>query len=599
MRKRKKIVLMAAGIGIGFSFLFGMNRTKAATDVTTITVADVSELKTALTTASEHASENQPYEIVVSSGKYDLSSTLHVSSYTSLKCEKDAIFTCRGSYAAAIGENSNNAKINGGIWNGSEIKVEDGASNFTVENATIQDATHGVLIQSCKGNSIIQKNTIKNSGTYGIYVLGGDVCVDIVGNNITKTNLSGIMLTNTSYEGKIANNTISDVAAAYSMRINASKVKGSITSNTILNSSDVAFWINDSNISGNISKNTLDKGKKTGLYFTRTAMEGDVTKNTIKNMKGNGIGVYHGSHCGSVNENIISNIGGDRAGNHGDYGIVVSALDTKNTYVKEIKKNKISNVTYCGICIYAGLSSKNKPLTNYSSVKKNIEGNTLYKCGTYVCSLDWKKEIASGGKRGSRAGIYVDHYAQVYGDICNNSVKKSEENGIYLHLGGKAGNIYNNTVSECKVDGIQLYDVCTAKSIYKNKVSNCGRNGIRLYKSKVTKAIKNNTFSKNKDSGINLVTNSKTKSILSNTIIGRKTLNSHGISIRAGCQAEEIKSNKVSSMDWGIYLESSSKKTEIVGNKLSANTHNIIRVGTNNISPTSKTTVGSVKIKAR
>lgn len=594
----KKIMFGIVGIGLFLSAItleyhFDMAKAEEVQNEVEISVSSDSELKQAINLAKEKASKENPYKITVNSGTYNES--INIGSYTDVYCEKNVTFKGCGKYAVYL--KSKEASFNGGVLEESGILISDEADSVKVDATTINNAqNNGILVIGSEGSSSVSNTTINNPGEYGILVSKCTSKMDILNNKVSKAGKYGIYFNDVKFNGDFAGNTIEDTKNSFSIRWNNSNVTGKISKNKVLNSSDVAMWFNNSVIKGDISSNMVNKGKKTGIYFAHTTVNGNITGNTVKNMKGNGIGVYHGSKCGVIAKNTISNIGGDRAGNAGDYGIVVSALDTPGTSAKAIKNNKISNVTYCGICIYAGLSPKNKPLTNYSSVKGNIEGNTLYNCGTYVCSKDWKKEIAAGGKRGSRAGIYVDHYAQVYGDICNNSVKKSEENGIYLHLGGKVRNIYNNTVSDCKVDGIQLYDDCKTKSVYGNKVTNCKRNGIRLYNSKITDAIRNNIFEKNKESAIILVTKSKVNNILSNVIKGKKTINSHGIAVYSGCLANVVKGNKISGMDWGIYFQSSSKKAKVSKSKITACNYNMIRIGTVNISASSSKKVGNVTV---
>lgn len=590
----KKRIIGMLGMAAAAILALNMNIKKAEAEqnVVEITADSDEKLQAALSEAEENATSTNIYKITVNSGTYN--SSINVSSNTDIYCKEGVIFKDCGGYAVYL--EGKNSSFNGGELDESGIIISD-AESVKVDGTSIKNPGYsGILVRNSKGNSSISNTTISKSDKYGILVSDGTSKIDISNNHITSAATYGVYFFGVKFEGDFKGNTIENTKGTFGVRWNSATVKGNIIKNKVLNNPDVAMWFNNSKINGNVDSNTIKKGAKTGIYFAHTTVDGDIKGNTIKNMKGNGIGVYHGSKCGVISNNTISDIGGDRAGNAGDYGIVVSALDTPGTSAKAIKNNNISNVTYCGICIYAGLSPKNKPLKNYSSVKGNIEGNKLYNCGTYVCSKDWKKEIAAGGKRGSRAGIYVDHYAQVYGDICNNSVKKSQENGIYLHLGAKVRAIYKNTVSGCKVDGIQLYDKSRTKSVYNNKVSKCGRNGIRLCNSEITTALRSNTFSDNKETAVILVTGSKVKSIQSNIIKGRKTINSHGVGVYSGCTANMVKSNKISKMDWGIYFENSNKKAVVSKNKITGCRHNVTRVGAMNIPSGSSGKSGNVKV---
>lgn len=591
--KRKVIGAVFLSAAVVFGLNVNKTETKAEQNVVEISASTDRELSDALSMAKKNAASDRKYKITVNSGTYN--NHISLGSYTEVYCKDKVVFKDCGKYAVYL--ESKEASFNGGELDDSGILISDGADSVKVDGTVIKNPEgSGITVLGSKGSSAIINTTIKNPEEYGILLSKSTNNINVSNNKVLSAGIYGIYFNQVKFNGKFEGNTVENTRGTYGVRWNAATVTGSILKNKILNSPDVAMWFNNSKISGDISSNTVKKGNKTGIYFAHTTVNGDIKSNNINNMKGNGIGVYHGSKCGIISNNTISNIGGDRAGNAGDYGIVVSALDTPGTSAKAIKNNKISNVTYCGICIYAGISSKNRPLRNYSSVKGNIEGNKLYNCGTYVCSKEWKKEIAAGGKRGSRAGIYVDHYAQVYGDICNNSVKKSQENGIYLHLGAKVRKIYKNTVSACKADGIQLYDDCNVKTIYNNKVSGCGRNGIRLYKSKITDALRCNTFLENKESAVILVTHSRIKNVMDNVIKGKKTVNSHGVAIYGGCMAGMVKSNKISKMDWGIYFQSSAKKAVVSKNKISGCSHNMTRVGNVNVSTGSAKKIGNVKI---
>ena len=126
--------------------------------------------------------------------------------------------------------------------------------------------------------------------------------------------------------------------------------------------------------------------------------------------------------------------------------------------------------------------------------KGNIEGNTLYNIGTYKPSKEWKKEIAKGGKVGAHVGIYVDTHARVYGDICENSITKSSQHGIYLRVGSIVNNIHSNTIKNVKEDGISVLSSKVTGSVYNNKVTNAKRAGLYVRENAVINKVTGNTF---------------------------------------------------------------------------------------------------------
>lgn len=127
-------------------------------------------------------------------------------------------------------------------------------------------------------------------------------------------------------------------------------------------------------------------------------------------------------------------------------------------------------------------------------VKGDIKGNKLYNIGTYKHSAGWKKEIQQGGKIGTQVGIKLDTHARVYGSICDNTITKSSQHGIYLRVGSVVKNIYSSKIEDVEEDGISIMESTIKGAIRDNKVTGAKRNGLFVRKGSVVNTVSGNTF---------------------------------------------------------------------------------------------------------
>ncbi len=430
-----------------------LNASNSIANANEVTASSIKDIKNMLGNARSEASEDEPYIISVKAGNYKLDSTIEIPSYTTLSFDEDANINCKstGEYAIRI-RNAENAVVEGGIFNGSGILV-NGSDNVSIKDTVIENPPYGgIVVKGVNKQCSLSGNTVNNSKKWSITLLGAEF-------------------------------------------------EGNIEENTITKSTEIAIYIYNSNLKGDIANNTIKNCKATGIYAGLSPIDGDIKENTLKNVKGQGIGIYHASHVNAIDGNMLDGIGGRDDGFNGNVAIMINADEgpgkkAYKTYAKKITNNTIKNVSYSGIALYSGPSGKKETSANQDKafVKGNIEGNTLYNIGTYKPSKEWKKEIAKGGKVGAHVGIYVDTHARVYGDICENSITKSSQHGIYLRVGSIVNNIHSNTIKNVKEDGISVLSSKVTGSVYNNKVTNAKRAGLYVRENAVINKVTGNTF---------------------------------------------------------------------------------------------------------
>ncbi len=426
--------------------------------------------------------------------------------------------------------------------------------NFT--DAGISLDGEKTVLSEVTNNFVIGISSKADKKVNGIYLKGGAAAGKIGQNTVNKCFL-GIYLTDGAKASAISSNTVNEIGEHGIYLSNQASVTGDISGNTVKNFVDSGIQLyTKCTVKGKIANNKVQDGKGTGILITGlterkggnsktgSVVAGNIENNEITNCTGDGIGIYHASHCGAISNNRLEKIGGNHNGNEGDYGIIVDSMMKADTYCTKISGNKINNVTYAAIAIYSGpAASKSTVYQDTAHVKGNIENNVVTNSGTYKPSKGWKEEIKKGGKQGCLSGIYVDTHARVRGDICNNTVDKTGEHGIYLHLMSFVRSIYSNTVSNTKEVGIEIYESTVEKDIYNNVINNAGTNGIAGGNGGVVKGkIRKNTIKNPKECGIYLDL-SKFSQISENKISGAKK---HGIYVTDKSTAKNILSNTIS-----------------------------------------------------
>lgn len=493
-----------------------------------------------------------------------------------------------------------------GIISGGGIYCKE-SNNVKISNIEFNDCnTNGITAKQSANLEFngVDFNEISSCG------LSFENCSINVLNNIKCNNVNkvGISL-KTSTANDITNCNIQNTGS-HGIKLYISSVKN-IKYNTLTNIGELGIYLKGPML--------LQKNAATGEYepiesenavSNTIAIENNdygssaenIEHNTLKNCKSDGIGIYHGSWCKEIIYNELDTIGGNHNGYAGDYGIILDSMMKAKTYCTRIANNTIKNVTYCGIAVYSGPSSVggrnewfDKKYQDTAYVEKNIENNKFINCGTYKPSDGWKKEF----KQGCLSAIYIDTHALIKGDICDNTIETTGENGIYIHVFSSVSNIYNNIIKDCKEYGIHVYLNSEVRgNIESNKIYNSGLSGIAVTKTSIVGGlIKANTIDKVNDIGIyssdsqirgitnNTISNiknigiclyNKAKGVKSSTVnanIESNTINTcgkSGIAITKNSSIDgSIKSNTIKNANEnGIYINDNSSALDIKNNTI-------------------------------
>lgn len=429
--------------------------------------------------------------------------------------------------------------LNGGTVNSSVNYVFSiQASDVSITNGTINNG--GIRVVGDDGSGSLKNLTINNAPEHGIYVNSGGSIGDIVGNTISNPTGIGIRL--------------------------YSKSKcGSIVSNDISETGDHAIQL-----IGDSSSSTNDG-----------CVAGDIIYNTITDCSGHGISIYQGSHCGRISYNKLSNIGGAHS-KEGDYGIAISSRCQFESYAEEITHNEIDTVTSAGISVYSGPDSDTSGKWQDNG---HINGDIAYNMVRNAPS----KNTANR----TRASIYVDNHARVYGDIHDNVVENSFYDGISVISHSYVHSIYSNTVTKAKICGLAVKDSSVVSGgIYKNTVNSAGEQGLMINnKSDVRGTIYKNTISKPGVNGIFVTNGAKANIIRNNTISKAGT---YGIIAGKRGKITQVSKNTIvmNNAKAGMGILCNSPKcliSKISGNKITGKYHTGIRI---------KSPAGKVIIKA-
>lgn len=465
-----------------------------------------------------------------------------------------------------------------------------GIKNNTVTGKSAKEANNGIYITDGASAAGLEKNKVSKFST-GIYVRSASTG-SVVSNEVRETGLYGIYFTQSSTVNGDINSNIIDKFGTNGVKIVKYSVEGD---------EPVGLQLyTGCKVTGKISNNQITNGKGKGILITGPtdtkagSSAGDIEYNRIAQCTGDGIGIYHGSHCGAIVNNTLDTIGGNHSGKDGDYGIIVDSMMKADTYCTKIENNDIKNVTYAGIAVYSGpAGSTSTKFQDTSHVKENISNNRLENCGCYPASKDWKTEKSKGGKQGCLSGIYVDTHGRVYGDIFGNTINKTGEHGVYIHLCSYVKNIYNNTINACKETGIEVYKSTVIGDIYSNVITNSGTNGIAGGNEGVVKgAVRDNTITNTggcgiymdkskfptiinnvmtgvKKNGIYVADKSSSQNITSNQISMNKEKGGYGIKVAEGSKVKDIKKNAIQGkMTYGIQISGAYNNISITSNTI-------------------------------
>ncbi|MFX1236199.1 MAG: NosD domain-containing protein [Promethearchaeota archaeon] len=462
-----------------------------------------------------------------------------------------------------------NITIDGGGTD-SCILIYNSRVHFIIRNCTLfnsslgsaPDYHAGIKLVNVSNGQIIDNNCSYNQGS-GIFLSNNSHNNFISGNNASNNGAEGILL----YESCV-NNTISGNQVIHNngrgieilKACNDNVISGNTLSNINLGPQWYGIYILNSN-NNSVNGNNIDKQTMDGI-FLGNSNDTRVLGNNISH--GN---YYHGIRLSACYNNVVS---GNNASNNKQWGILLSAChdivvseNTINNNVMGINVqsdstdniisgNTVSNNSAHGIAIMS-ICSDNTVIGNNVSNNQN-NGIYLYKCYNNTISGNNASNINSSEQD---RGIYLDEcYENV---ISGNSIKNNTQEGIYSDNGNQ-NTISDNIVRFNSGHGIFLENESNNNTISNNNVSNNFNRGIFLWN------CKNNTISENKISnstsyGIYLLINCTNNRISENII---KYNQEHGICITGICDNNTIVGNAlVANQDRGVHLDGASSNNTV------------------------------------
>ena len=466
--------------------------------------------------------------------------------------------------------------------NGKTVKCSDDyafyiAGNYAVlKNGTISEA--GVSVHANAPKSSIEKLSITSAPDKGIFVGKSKVAGNIKNNKISSPNGPGINVQGT-VAGSISGNRITKCRSKENGSIclmRGGTVKGKISDNVISGGKSHGIQMFSKCKSGDIVGNKISSIADRGILITGASgtskndgsRAGNITGNTLTNVKAHGISIYHGSRVGHITKNTLKNIGGKNNKTIGDYAITINAGCKFETYAKSIKNNTINNVTYAGIVVFSGPDeASSKKWQDNGHIKGDISGNTVIKSASYKKKVNWNRtnQVCQGA-------IYVDSHARVYGNICNNTVKSSYDDGINILAYSRVKNIYGNKISGARYAGIAVCNNSTVLGkVYKNSVSGTKFYGLFVNnRGRIKGRVTGNTFKGAGVNGVHINKSSKVSKFINNKVIGAKL---YGLISTGKSKVSEVSGNTISTKhkknSISIIANDKSPIAMIKGNKIS------------------------------
>ncbi|MCD7723135.1 MAG: right-handed parallel beta-helix repeat-containing protein [Clostridiales bacterium] len=583
---KKLISLSISVIALFTVFISGSFFANAAVSYTTISVSasDIesssaySAVQKALNTAKANATADNIYKVVVESGSYTLTSSLHIYSNTYLSLS-GVTFTLPANTATNMlkvgatadtqsGYYYKNITISGGTWdansNGSTVIKICHAQNVTLSGAVIKNCTDGHMMEVAGVNGLTVKNcTFKdqllttgseNTLTYEAIQLDilvsahitGYLSEDLINKNITVTSCTfdnvprGIgshtgVLNNPMDTITITNNTFKNITSCAVQLMNCKNC--TISSNTI-SGAPRGIAVYSYQLSGTYLSSTLAK-EGSVASSTSTAYKTPSSSNIV------------------ISGNNITLSGTDPYATYENVGIFAGGLTLATSQAGSGDKMPAGDYYLSGVTIKNNTVNSTGHGIRLSDVTDSkISGNTLTYSGT-VGDKDY--------------GIQIRDNSQVT-SVSSNTVK-SYYRGIFV-LASSVDSIKSNTVTSPSNNGISL-EGADVTSIASNTVSSAGNNGINIYNSSTVGSIKSNTVSSAAKNGIFVQSSAVTGNIESNTI---KSAKNNGIYIYDSASVAKIYKNTVTSAaKYGVGIENSTV-TRISTNTIKKSTNNGINV---------------------
>jgi len=372
------------------------------------------------------------------------------------------------------------------------------------------------------------------------------------------------------------------------------KTAGTISGLSINNAPAVSIYLNGNAGCGDITGNTISGSGDHAIYVNNGSAAGDITNNTLMNCRAHGISIYSGSHVGRITGNHLENIGGKNDNSTGDYAITINAYATSSsvadTYATEIKGNTITGARYASIVVYsqrkgtAGTGGRHK-----AYIIGDISGNTINGSGTFKRNVNWLNDK----KTDCQGGIYVASYADVKGNIHDNVINTSYDDGIDIRGGGTVRSIYNNTVNDAanagigvKRDAVVYGDIVNnniisprvyglfinSSSVVKgtaggNTITDAGQNGIFVTQSGSVNAVTGNTVTNAALYGVITAQKGRISLLSGNTISTSNAKKSMGVLVNSGSCINNILKNNISGrFNQGVRVKSPTAKVNVKRN---------------------------------
>ncbi len=168
-------------------------------------------------------------------------------------------------------------KSRGGFYGVTLTNSSTGAK--IVNNTAVGFPKHGIRLEGSCSATAINKNTIKSSGSYGIYLVTSTVTN--VKSNVLSGCGSGIYLVRTKSDN-VASNQITS-CGSYGIRLSASARVTKLNGNRIKNGKYGIYAA--SSTAGSIYSNTISSSSGCGIYLTAQQTKSSVTGNSISSSK--------------------------------------------------------------------------------------------------------------------------------------------------------------------------------------------------------------------------------------------------------------------------------------------------------------------------
>ena len=386
-----------------------------------------------------------------------------------------------GSHHAVYGHPYNNIQIIDNTFKNiidKAIQLEY-ATNATIKNNTITNATCGISINSAFAgsfylpNSAAERNKLTVSKTINAKTT--------VANNTITLNTSNVKSEKWADKTKYAIRIFGDELTSTNNKSGYEPKDGStLPPNGI-------YYISGVTVSGN-KISTVDNAKTQYLECAiraRYAKNCTISNNTIDaaansstKSGSSGINLIYTNSC-TVSGNTVNN--------------ALNGLQINNGNADKLENNKVKYSLKNGISILASKTT-------------NVNGNTITKAPDNAIAVSNKSTVNNintntiSGK--FTQGVSVSGTSSV-GTIKKNSITGASKNGISITSSSKVTTaIDTNTINNSTADGILVYDKANVKSVKGNKINTAGKYGVLIYQNATVSSMASNTISKGKDYGI-------------------------------------------------------------------------------------------------